>query len=238
MKKPGAIIGISIGCLTLLLLFLKLSGIFSWHKSLTPSNEPALKTGELFFTTILKSNLQRGSFVVHTSSYADSVTQQGTNQPVQTNLYVKRLCGIPGDVIQMKNGVFFVNRVNFDKNYTLKAFYTITKDQLYTLGYNLDKLAANGDYIISADGSMLINLAATDTPAVKQKANIARYIHEKNDAFNWLGSTNNYTVDNFGPIKIPPGSYFLLGDNRHNSLDSRYTGFIKQEDIKALVLWK
>lgn len=39
--------------------------------------------------------------------------------------------------------------------------------------------------------------------------------------------------DNWGPLVVPPDRYFVLGDNRDNSEDSRYWGFIGREDIKG-----
>ncbi|WP_426702328.1 signal peptidase I [Rhodanobacter sp. Col0626] len=38
-------------------------------------------------------------------------------------------------------------------------------------------------------------------------------------------------VSNFGPVKIPPGQYLLLGDDRDNSMDSRYFGFFPRTEI-------
>jgi signal peptidase I len=41
----------------------------------------------------------------------------------------------------------------------------------------------------------------------------------------------------YGPVTVPPGHFFMMGDNRDNSQDSRYWGFLPQEYVKGRALF-
>ncbi|NOY77139.1 MAG: signal peptidase I [Calditrichaeota bacterium] len=45
--------------------------------------------------------------------------------------------------------------------------------------------------------------------------------------------------DNYGPVVVPPNSYFMMGDNRDNSSDSRYWGFLPHDNVlgEALIIY-
>ena len=45
--------------------------------------------------------------------------------------------------------------------------------------------------------------------------------------------TDAEPVSRFGPIVIPEGKLFVMGDNRYNSVDSRYFGFVELEKVKS-----
>ncbi len=53
-------------------------------------------------------------------------------------------------------------------------------------------------------------------------------------------SANMHQRDNFGPVTVPDGSYFMMGDNRDQSNDSRFWGFLHASSIKGkadMIYW-
>lgn len=78
-----------------------------------------------------------------------------------------------------------------------------------------------GDIVEIMDKRVFINGKALDEPFK---------IHQ-DSAINYSRAQRNR--DNYGPVTVPEGSYFVMGDNRDKSLDSRFWGMVKGEKIKG-----
>jgi len=87
-------------------------------------------------------------------------------------------------------------------------------------------IALEGEKVEIKDKQVYIN----DNPiAENYKVHNDSQIYTKSDYFQY----DDYIRDNFGPVVVPPGHCFAMGDNRDNSSDSRYWGFLPINYIKG-----
>jgi signal peptidase I len=63
----------------------------------------------------------------------------------------------------------------------------------------------------------------------------AHFIYPPSDGEN--GSPNFNVLENYGPVTVPADHYFMMGDNRDNSEDSRYWGFMPRDYVKGKALF-
>jgi signal peptidase I len=203
---------------------LRYTGILVSYTMPTTSSEPNLKCGTLFFASNLITP-KRGDFITFT--YNDPEFGKSP--------YIYRLCGMEKDTIQMINGDLFINGKNFDQDYNLQHAYLLTEKQFKSLSdptiehFVVNAENGNPGYLTFAEDIVVENL----------KFDVNRYRNLPTTPNPEIQATYNqpWNKDHFGPLVIPKGKVFVLGDNRDNARDSRFIGLIDKANITG-VLWK
>ncbi|ESZ36583.1 MULTISPECIES: signal peptidase I [unclassified Mesorhizobium] len=109
--------------------------------------------------------------------------------------YIKRVVGLPGDKIQMKDGQLFIN----------------------------------GQGVPRVKTGQIQNLDITEVP---EPVDVYRETLPNGVSYDTLDLTPNSITDNTREFVVPPGNYFMMGDNRDNSSDSRLSvGYVPAENL-------
>jgi len=172
------------------------SSLADWNWVPTGSMNPTILEGDLIYVNKLAYDLRIPLTMHRLAKWSDP--KRGDIvvcfSPEDGVRLVKRVIGLPGDTIQMRNNMLFLNGEPVD----------------YT------KIGRNYTEILSGKRRVKCDLAIEDLDGV---------------AHSVMSIPAIEAMRSFGPVTVPQGSYYVMGDNRDSSRDSRYFGFVDRESI-------
>jgi signal peptidase I len=202
----------------ILIVFLLRSFLFEPFKIPSGSMIPTLLVGDLILVNKFHYGVRLP--VINKKIIDNNPVQRGDvmvfRYPVDpTQDYIKRVIGLPGDEVSFLNQKLSINGQPME---TVAQGDFFEADSLRYEPQFLEKLG-------TVDHKILVNPRRQTyygpDPKTFPMAQNCRYSPE-------------------GVVcKVPPGHYFMMGDNRDNSQDSRYWGFVPDENIvgKAFFVW-
>lgn len=202
----------------------RITNVLQFYSSPSIANEPTIKNGEKFFASNL-INPKRFRFIC----YKADLPMMGEHTVTH------RLCGLPGDKVEIRNGDLYINNVNVDEQLSLVHNYHLSAEE-YSKYKELIKM---DDYWVSQFSPDSVELPLSDAFVKSHHLQANRKVLQeyKDPDISKLFS-GTFNQDKLGPLVVPRGKYFVLGDNRHNAQDSRYLGFIDESEVVATVLGK
>jgi signal peptidase I len=172
------------------------SSLADWNWVPTGSMIPTILEGDLVYVNKLAYDLRFPLTLYRITKWSDP--RRGDIvilfSPEDQTRLVKRIMAVPGDQIEMRNNVIFLN----DQPLTYTEINSKYAEHLASKFKHRSILATE-----NLDGT---SHAVMSIPSVQ-------------------------AIRDFGPIIVPQDNYFVMGDNRDSSRDSRYFGFVNRKAI-------
>lgn len=210
----------------LVIISIKISGLLNSYNETSENMRPEFQSNSTIFATNF-GDYDRGDILL--VKYKESFQEE--------NLSFLRLIGKPGDTILVDNNLVYVNGKKSDKNRELSFQYNVSF-YIYNQIKNAPEFITTPIYgrIYPSD---TLRVFMEENFANKRNLNSKKLKRSKDEIDEFIKEQygEQWNAHFFGPLIIPPDKFFLLGDNRDNTWDSRYIGLTDKKDILAKALF-
>ncbi|MEO8216936.1 MAG: signal peptidase I [Acidobacteriota bacterium] len=172
------------------------SSFADWNDVPTGSMKPTIIEGDRVVVNKLAYDLKVPFTTIHLAQWGDP--RRGDivvlYSPADDVRLVKRVIGLPGDTIEMRDDVLFVDG-------KAAKYEPLSREVI--------------DQVTASE-------RAQSVFATEELGTVAHAV---------MGKPGVETIRSFGPVVVPAKQYFVMGDNRDESYDSRWLGFIDRKRI-------
>ncbi len=198
--------------------------LFEVYQIPTSSMRPTLTVGDFvlvnkFSYGIREPFTNKTIINVNSIKYGDIVVFK--DQMVKNRNLVKRVIGLGGDLITYRNKKLFIN--NKALSYQANGFYNYQETYPEAGAITFHDAVFTEDLLGVKHSVMTWDMV----PSL-----------DINHVYNFPHKSNcNYISNDEFNCKVPQGQYFMMGDNRDNSDDSRYWGFVPNDAIVGKAIY-